>query len=354
MEVGEIIHPFWIQMIIPLLILVNAAWIGPVLRNFLERIRRRWKTNIGLNALLYALALPIQWTIWGLALLYSLDIIANSLEVDVDCFYLSQTRRVFLLAMATWTAFRYKHVLESELTARYESESKEKFALVTAMSRLLSAFVIIIAALILLEILHIPIAALLAFGGLGGLAIGLAAQGLIANFFGGLMIHINRHIAIGDWILSPNKQFEGVVEEIGWYQTRIRTLERRPTFIPNSLITDAIIENPGRMRHRRILNSFFLTYQSLDKVEGIVKEIEEMMKGQKGVDKNQLCFVNFTDYAESGIEFEFYCFSTQTRVREYRQVREQILLKIAKIVKEAGAEFAYPTRTLYMANEKSD
>ena len=103
-----------------------------------------------------------------------------------------------------------------------------------------------------MQALGYSISGVLAFGGIGGIAVGFAAKDLLANFFGGLMIYLDRPFSVGDWIRSPDKNIEGTVEEIGWRLTRIRTFDKRPLYVPNSTFTQISVENPSRMLNRRI------------------------------------------------------------------------------------------------------
>ena len=90
---------------------------------------------------------------------------------------------------------------------------------VRAVGKLLRAAVIITAVLIAMQLFGYSISGLLAFGGIGGIAMGFAAKDLLANFFGGLMIYLDRPFSVGDWVRSPDKEIEGTVEDIGWRLT---------------------------------------------------------------------------------------------------------------------------------------
>ena len=98
---------------------------------------------------------------------------------------------------------------------------------IRAVGRVLRITVIVTATLVGLDTLGVNIAGLMAAGGIGGLAIGLAAKDMIANFFGGLTVFIDRPFSIGDWIVLKDHGIEGVVENIGWRQTTIRKFDRR-------------------------------------------------------------------------------------------------------------------------------
>ena len=101
-----------------------------------------------------------------------------------------------------------------------------------AITKLLQMFVIITATLVVLQTLGVSVSGVLALGGIGGLAIGFAAKDLLANFFGGLMLYLDRPFAVGDWIRSPDREIEGDVEQIGWRLTRIRTFDKPAALHP--------------------------------------------------------------------------------------------------------------------------
>ncbi|WP_258868179.1 mechanosensitive ion channel family protein [Alkalilimnicola ehrlichii] len=130
--------------------------------------------------------------------------------------------------------------------------------------------VIVIAGLVVLQTLGISIAGVLAFGGVGGIAVGFAARDLLANFFGGLTVYLDRPFSVGDWIRSPDREIEGTVERIGWRQTRIRTFDLRPLYVPNSTFNSIALENPSRMSNRRIFETIGIRYNDADKMATIV------------------------------------------------------------------------------------
>jgi MscS family membrane protein len=288
--------------------------------------------------------------ILGLGLLFSAEIAAVHYQFLVTQSYITQIRALFLVLLITSLLFHWKNKYEALLINRMQ-EGKGKLqdiSLITGISKFLTILIIIIASIFILGILKINYAGLLAFGGLGGLAVTWAAKDVIANFFGGLMIHINRPFSIGDWIKSTNKNFEGVVEQIGWYMTRIRSLDRRPTYIPNALITDAIIENPGRMYHRPLRMTIGLRYEDYPLLPSIINDLREMLNQQPEVSKNQSTMVHFTNYNQSSIDIEVYCFTRKTQLQEFRDIQQEILFKIGDIIHKHGAELAFPTQTIHL------
>jgi MscS family membrane protein len=215
-----------------------------------------------------------------------------------------------------------------------------------ALAKLLRLSVVISAALIALPTLGIEITALLAFGGVGGIAVGFAAQDLLSNFFGGMMIYLDRPFAIGDWIRSPDREIEGTVEHIGWRLTVVRTFDKRPLYIPNSVFNKLALENPSRMRNRRIKETIGIRYGDADKMAVIVRDVKDMLQKHEEIDTSQTLIVNFNEYGASSLNFFIYTFTKTTNWIEFHRIKEDVMLKIIEIVHGHGADFAFPTMTL--------
>ena len=192
----------------------------------------------------------------------------------------------------------------------------------------------------------IEITALLAFGGVGGLAVGFAAQDLLSNFFGGLIIYLDRPFTLGDWIRSPDREIEGTVESIGWRVTVVRTFDKRPLYIPNSLFTTLTVENPSRMTNRRIKETIGIRYQDSEKMGVIVADVKAMLESHDEIDSAQTLIVNFNTYAASSLDFFIYTFTKTTNWIKYHEIKQDVMLRIIEIVHTHGADFAFPTTTL--------
>ncbi|MCV6627683.1 MAG: mechanosensitive ion channel family protein, partial [Cellvibrionaceae bacterium] len=202
---------------------------------------------------------------------------------------------------------------------------------VAAMGKLLRISVIITAALVALQTLGYSVSGVLAFGGIGGLAVGFAAKDLLANFFGGLMIYMDRPFKVGDWVRSPDKEIEGTVEDIGWRLTRIRTFDKRPLYVPNATFTQISLENPSRMLNRRIYETIGVRYDDADKVPALIEAVKEMLKNHEEIDQTQTLMVNFNAFAPSSLDFFIYTFTKTVNWAHYHEVKQDVLLKILDI-----------------------
>jgi len=210
--------------------------------------------------------------------------------------------------------------------------------------------VIIIAALVAMQVLGFSISGLLAFGGISGIAIGFAAKDLLANFFGGFMIYLDRPFVVGDWVRSPDLKLEGTVEKIGWRQTTIRTFDKRPLYVPNATFARLSVENPSRMSHRRIYETIGIRYEDIDKMEKILTETKTMLEQHPDIDNTQTIMVNFNKFAPSSLDFFVYTFTKTTDWVEYHKIKQDILLRISHIIRANDAEIAFPTSTVHIQN----
>ncbi|WOV91827.1 MAG: mechanosensitive ion channel family protein [Candidatus Zeuxoniibacter abyssi] len=213
--------------------------------------------------------------------------------------------------------------------------------------RIFRAAVLVIATLTLMEALGASISGILAFGGIGGVIIGFAAQNTLSNFFSGMVIFWERPFVIGDWIRCPNINVEGVVEDIGWRMTQIRTFDHRPLYVPNALFSGNVIENPQRMTNRRIYEYMGLRYDDIDKMESVLADVRTMLKEHDGIDQEKIQMAHFDRYGASSVDFFIYVMTSTTQWTKFHDIKSDVLLRIAAIVKKHGAEFAFPTHTVH-------
>ena len=161
------------------------------------------------------------------------------------------------------------------------------------------------------------------------------------------MLFWDRPFVVGDWIRCPSLKAEGTVEKIGWRMTELRTFDQRPLYIPNSLFAGGVIENPQRMINRRIYEYFGVRYEDIGKVPAILQAVRQMLDEHGAIDRRQIRMVNLDRYGAYSVDFFVYVMTTTTDWDRFHAVKEDILLRIAAIVRQHGADFAFPSRTLY-------
>jgi MscS family membrane protein len=259
-----------------------------------------------------------------------------------------QVRDVLVIVLIAWFLVRFLKRAEDKVLADLHEASSTDETTVRAVVKLLRMAVMITATLVILQSLGYSIEGVLAFGGVGGIAVGFAAKDLLANFFGGLMVYLDRPFAVGDWIRSPDKQIEGVVEDIGWRLTRIRTFDKRPLYVPNSVFTSIAVENPSRMTNRRIYETVGLRYNDMRQVKDIVAQVRSMLESHQEIDHDKTLIVNFNAFGESSLDFFIYTFTKTTDWVWFHEVKQEILLNVMDIIHANGADIAYPTSTVIL------
>jgi len=167
-------------------------------------------------------------------------------------------------------------------------------------------------------------------------------------FFGGLIIYLDRPFKTGDWIRSPDRKIEGTVEKIGWRMTQIRSFDKRPLYIPNSIFTSIIVENPSRMLNRRIYETIGIRYDDLQQMDKIVNNVKQMLVEHKEIDEHQTLIVNFNAFSDSSVDFFVYTFTKTTNWIKFHEVKQDILIKISEIIALQNAEIAFPTTTVHL------
>lgn len=303
------------------------------------------------KALIDAMRKPLSLLIWLIGLVLAAQIAWDKTHATIFT-VVPVIRTIGVILCLSWFLVRFIHqVTESIVAQKLLRDTGYDRTTADAIAKLLRISVIITAVLVTMQSLGFSISGVLAFGGIGGIAISFAAKDLLANFFGGLMIYLDRPFSIGDWIRSPDRDIEGIVEQIGWRLTVIRTLDKRPLYVPNSVFTTVSVENPSRMDNRRIYETIGIRYADATRMGAIVAEVRKMLETHPEIDTGQTLIVNFNEFAASSLNFFIYTFTKTTEWVKYHAVKQDVLLKIIDIIEAHGAECAFPTTTVHVPDE---
>lgn len=305
--------------------------------------------NLWDDTILWAARKPISTMIWIIGLSLSAAMADHVADTDFYSFA-EPVARLGLIAMIAWFIVRLIGGAERIVVSPEKMAEPMDPTTVSAMSKLLRGSVIITSVLVILQSMGYSISGVLAFGGIGGIAIGFAAKDLLANFFGGLMIYLDRPFSVGDWVRSPDQEIEGTVEKIGWRLTTIRTFDKRPLYVPNGTFATISLENPSRMSHRRIHEVIGIRYDDAHLMSAIVADVKQMLIEDDEIDTDQTTIVNFNQFNASSLDFFIYTFTKTINWIHYHQVKQNVLLKIYEIISKHGAEIAFPTQTLHHAS----
>ena len=299
----------------------------------------------------------IQKPLTYLIILVSLILISEALNDLFQIFEFFDTSKVIYLLIViliSWTLLRILNGYYSNKSfLRNLKDSDDPMVVEQTYEitiRIFKIIIIIITALTLMQEFGLSISGLLAFGGVGGLVIGLAAKDLLSNFFGGLMIFLDRPFKVGEFIKSPDRDIEGIVESIGWRLTVVRTFSKNVLYIPNSAFANIVVENATRMTNRRINQIIGLRYDDLDKIPKIVDDVRIYLESHNDIDQSNKPTVYFQSFSASSCDFFIRAFTNTKDWREFLKIKEQVLYKVSEIINNHNAAIAFPTMTIEMDN----
>ena len=336
------------------IVLASAAIAHFLAKYVLYRLEKLTKLTTGYwdDVVIHATLKPLPALIWVLGFTLAGTILHAKYDYEIFN-YFPLIRNVGVVLCVAWFFWRLiDGISEAYLTSGTRATDAVDQTTTGALNKLGHLVVFIAAVLAIMQVLGFSISGLLAAGGVGGIAIGFAAKDLLANFFGGLTVYLDRPFNVGDWIRSPDKDIEGVVEMISWRHTRIRRFNKNPIYVPNSYFTTIAVENPSRMSNRRIKEMIGIRYDDIAAMADIVKDVKAMLREHKDIDTSKTLIVNFTAFNASSVDFMIYTFTKTLDWVEYHEVKQDVFLKVADIVAKHNAEMAFPTQTLHIANEQ--
>lgn len=339
----------WLAEAITLCILV--LFINVFFRAFLKFLHHRFEKEHRYlhDSFVKALYKPLSYYVWFIAISHSFDLI--DIRLTGHNFFVIEYMHEMVIVGAVlalaWFFLRWKKFTVAYLSHHGKKNEKSMdHGKIDILSKLWTVLTLFISTLLILEATNRSLTTIIAFGGVGGLAVAFASQEIIANIFGSIMIYMTRPFSIGDWIHIPEKNIEGYVEEIGWYMTRIRTFEKRPVYVPNSTFSRIVVVTPSRMSHRQFKETFGVRYQDMPRLKPILGDIKAMVDEQKDVDQNQRKMVHFTAFGTYSVDILVDIYIKEVDTVEYAKVKEDLLFKIADIVSKNEAEMAFPTTSI--------
>jgi MscS family membrane protein len=195
-----------------------------------------------------------------------------------------------------------------------------------------------------------PVATVLAGLGIGGLALAFGAQKTIENLFGSISLAADQPFRVGDFVKIED--FTGNVERIGMRSTQIRTLDRTLISLPNGKLADMRIEDFASRDRIRFAATAGLVYGTTEEqVRRVVEGIEALLRAHPKVWPEPVV-AKLAAFAASSLDVEVQCWFQTVDFDEFRHLRQEALLGIMRVVREAGTNFAFPTRTVHVVGPK--
>ncbi|SFU19582.1 MscS family membrane protein [Algoriphagus locisalis] len=295
----------------------------------------------------YILPVARVISIYLIVVLLSLFVRVLQLPIEIWSWIvvIFRTLKPFLITIIFYKLADVVAAYFTKLATKTESTLDDQ--LVPLMRKTLKAFVIIVGTLFILrDGLDLDIIPFLTGLSIGGVAIALAAQDTIKNFFGSVMIFIDKPFQVGDWITSGD--IDGTVEEVGFRSTRIRTFRNSLMYVPNGKIADATLDNHGLRQYRRFYTTLTVTYDTPPAlIEEFVKGLREIVLAHPETRKDMF-HVYFNNLSSFSQDIMFYIFFEVPTWGEELRCRHEILVQIVKLANSIGVRFAFPTQTLHM------
>jgi small-conductance mechanosensitive channel len=200
-------------------------------------------------------------------------------------------------------------------------------------------------ALVMMSSLNINVTALVAGLGVGGVAVALALQNILGDLFASLSIIFDKPFAVGHFIVVDD--LAGTVEHVGIKSTRIRSLSGEEIVLSNGDLLKSRIHNYRKLYERRVLFAFGVTYntpyEKLTRIPAVVREIVGRLS------KARFDRAHFKEYGDSSLNFEVVYYVLDPDYNVYMDIQQAINLGLFQQFAQEQIEFAYPTRTLYIA-----
>lgn len=351
----------WLKLVVCLFLLFFVVLIERIIKFIIQKKKRsipQEEDSISWTKfLLEAIEKPLSLVIWIYGIYIALfPLLPHFKAPDGTNLVHSVAQRIVnmggILAII-WLSFRLVQIVDVKLkkwTASTESTIDDM--LVPLIGKTLRIFIIIIGGIIIIQnFTGLQLGPLIASLGIGGLALALAAKESIANFFGTLTILFDKPFQVGERIVIDN--CDGVVESVGFRSTRIRTLTGHLVSIPNEKVVNSTLENIGRRPHIRWLTNITITYDTpLDKVEKAVKIIENVLDNHEGMDKDFPPRVFFNNFNDCSLNIMVVAWYHPPNYWDFQAWLQKTCFEIMRGFEKEEIEFAFPTQTVYLANDE--
>jgi MscS family membrane protein len=310
----------------------------------LLRAQRAKAQSKSITLVLRPLGLAVAAAVW-VALLPLLGLPVTPEEIALAA------ARTFGILCGTWAAWRAVDLL-GEVLLNKAARTATKFddVLVPLLRKTLKIFIVAVGLIYAANSLHINIIPMLTGLGIGGLAFAFAAKDTIENFFGSVAVVLDRPFEVGDWVVIGDT--EGIVEEVGFRSTRIRTFYNSQVTVPNAALVRATVDNYGRRKYRRWKTNISIQYDTPpDRIIAFCEGIRELVRTHPYMRRDYFQ-VYLNDFADSSLDILLYVFfevpDWSTELRE----RERLFLDILRLADQLGVQFAFPTQTVHLYTEE--
>lgn len=333
-----------------------AKFFSLIIVSYLKKYAQKTSTDFD-DDLISAVEKPLIYLIYviGTAVaLFSLNPINEPVPLKN---FINVSLEVSVALIITWFSFRLVDVFDKFLVSHLNKHNEDAFILhfFPLIKRSLKVALAFIALIIIVQNLGYSVTGLITGFGITGLAVGFAAKESIANIFGSFSVIVDHSYKIGDWIIVDksvqNNYVEGIVEDISLRSTKIRAFDNTLIIIPNNEMAISTIKNVSKQKKRRIFEYIDITYNTPpDKVEKAVEICRQTVRNHPEMEEYFQIYL--TELGAHSLKILFYVFTKTTDWGEYLKIRQELFLSIMREFEKLGVEFAFPTQTLYINENK--
>jgi MscS family membrane protein len=335
----------WIGLAAVLVLAVLLASLATaVATRLLAGVARRSRTTLD-DELLPLLGGPLRLVLGTLVVLAAAGALA--LAQPVYQLIVRVAQAVELVAL-TWLLLRAVDVLAGQTeTSFLRRNDRAAVSVIPLGRRTVKVALGALAVVAVLQNLGFNVTGLLAGLGVAGIAVALAAQKTLENFFGGITLIADRPVQVGDFCRFGDRV--GTIEDIGLRTTRVRTLDRTVVSIPNSQFASLQLENFARRDRIWLSTTLGLRYETTpDQLRHVLVELKRLLLAHPKVtpDPARIRFAGFGAYS---LDLEIFAYVDTADINEFLAIREDVFLRIMDVVQASGTGFAFPSQTLYTA-----
>jgi MscS family membrane protein len=350
----------WLKLLFCLLLVFVVVIVERLVRWFIQRRIETIPQVEGriswMRLILKSVLQPLSLLIWSYGIYGALSPLYGHFQApdgsNLVHLVLQKAASVGATLALFWFVYLFVNVVDVRLSQWAEStESTIDDILVPLFGKTLRIFIVILAGIIVVQNLTgVEVGPLLASLGIGGLAVAFAAKDSIANFFGTLTILFDKPFQIGDRIVIDS--YDGTVEHVGFRSTRIRLLTGNLVTIPNEKVVNSGLENIAKRPNIRWLNNIGITYDTPpEKIEKAVAIIREILADHEGLHPDfppRVYFNGFNDWSLNILVLAWY---HPPEYWDFQAWVQRTCLEISRQFSAEGIDFAFPTRTLHLAND---
>jgi small-conductance mechanosensitive channel len=323
------------------LVFIILGWIVYyIIERYLTRWAEKTKTKLD-DEILKNIKKPIYFLVILIGTYYALinfeDIGTNFSEELVFIFGIAE------ILLITFIITRVVNVVIAWYADRVAKKRMSEHILFV-FKRIINIFIFIIAFLVILWVNNIDLTGIAVGLGVGGIAIAFALQNVLSDIFSAFSIYFDRPFEIGDFIIVGG--YAGTVKKIGMKSTRVQLLQGEELVLSNRELTSTSVRNFKKMKKRRIVFQFGITYDTpLEKLKKIPDIVKKIVNSQE---LSEIDRVHFTEFGDFSLNFEVVYYMKKGDYVLYRDTQQQINFAIKGAFEKEGIEMAFPTQTIFL------